>query len=71
MSLYGYTKPNHIKLNNLSCTQKAIIGGNLDFSFTFTLDGQAQAIGLCLIEFALYFIKANKKQHRKIFKISD
>ena len=68
MSLYGYKKPTHITLNNFSCSPSLAIGEELNFSFNLN---SSKEIGLCRIEFALYFMKANKKQARKIFKISE
>lgn len=68
MSLYGYVKPDHIKITRFKCCQSLAIGDDLHFSFDLNSE---QSIGLCRLEFALYFMKANNKQAKKIFKISE
>ena len=68
MSLYGYAEPKHIKLSDFMCTKSLNIGDELHFSFKLY---SQEAIGLCRLEFALYFMKANGKQAKKIFKISE
>ncbi len=69
MSLYGYKKSTHIKMDDFKCSEAIDIGEDLNFSFS--LNTKQQAIGLCRLEFALYFMKSNRKQARKLFKISE
>jgi len=44
------------------------IGAELHFSFNLV---SASYLGLCRLEFALYFMKANGKPAKKLFKISE
>ncbi len=68
MSLYGYSPPTHITFKDFECSKDIFMGDKLDFSFSLISTKQ---IGLCRLEFALYFMKANGKQAKKIFKISE
>jgi len=69
MSLYGYKQPSHITMNKFKCSQSVNIGDDLNFSFG--LSTEQQHLGLCRLELALYFMKSNRKQARKLFKISE
>ncbi|MBL7004924.1 MAG: DNA alkylation repair protein [Gammaproteobacteria bacterium] len=69
MSLYGYQPPNHIEIIDFDCTKQIEFEGN--FSFSFQLSTNQKSMGLCRLEFALYFMKKNNKQTKKIFKISE
>lgn len=68
MSLYGYSEPLHISFNDFKCSKTINIDDDLNFSFNLS---SQKIIGLCRLEFAMYFMKANGKQAKKIFKISE
>ena len=68
MALHGYIQPEHIVLSDFTCSKSVKIGGELQFSFNLT---STNPLGLCRLEFALYFMKANGKPAKKLFKISE
>jgi len=68
MSLYGFIKPEHIVLADFIGTKSVEIGERLEFSFNLV---STTSLGLCRLEFAIYFMKANGKPARKLFKISE
>jgi len=69
LSLFGFTKANHITLKKFDVQSKVCLGEKLHFSFL--LKSQSAHLGRCRIEFAIDFMKANGKQGRKVFKISE
>ena len=69
LSLFGFSDAKHIKLFNFNVQPEVKLGEKLHFSFT--LKSQDAHLGQCRIEFAIDFMKANGKQNRKVFKISE
>lgn len=69
LALFGYKKPDHIAVKILSAEKEVKWGGELEFSFT--LESRNKNLGKLRIEYAIDFMKANSKQIRKIFKISE
>ena len=69
LSLFGFTNVKHIKLDKFKVQSKVNLGEKLYFAFL--LKSQTSHLGRCRIEFAIDFMKANGKQNRKIFKISE
>ena len=69
LSLFGFTDAKHIKLDMFKVQSKINLGEKLHFSFL--LKTRSHHLGRCRIEFAIDFMKANGKQNRKIFKISE
>ena len=69
LSLFGFTDATHIKIDKFKIQPTVILGEKLHFSFT--LKSQNTHLGRCRIEFAVDFMKANGKQNRKVFKISE
>ncbi len=69
LALFGYKKPAHIAVKILSAEKEVKWGGELEFSFT--LESRNKSLGKIRIEYAIDFMKANGKQIRKIFKISE
>jgi len=69
LSLFGFTDTKHIKLEKFKVQSEVKLGEKLHFSFL--LKSQASPLGRCRIEFAIDFMKANGKQKRKVFKISE
>ena len=69
LSLFGFTDVSHIKLDIFKVQSMVNFGEKLHFSFS--LKSQNTRLGRCRIEFAIDFMKANGKQNRKVFKISE
>jgi 3-methyladenine DNA glycosylase AlkC len=69
LSLFGFSESKHIKLCQFEVQTTVQLGKKLPFSFV--LKSQRAHLGPCRIEFAIDFMKANGKQNRKIFKISE
>ncbi len=69
LSLFGFTAAEHIKVYKFSVQPDVSIGEKLTFSFLLKSPGAR--LGKCRIEFAIDFAKANNKQSRKVFKISE
>ena len=69
LSLFGFTDAKHVKAQKLKVQPEVKQGEKLVFSFL--LKSQNPALGRCRIEFSIDFMKANSKQNRKMFKISE
>ena len=69
MNLFGFSKPEHIKIINFITSKTVEMGEKLDFSFN--LESQRQKLGKLRIEYAIGFVKKNGTLSRKIFKISE
>lgn len=69
LSLFGFTDAEHIKLDAFKVQPIVKLGDRLHFSFL--LKTRRTSLGRCRIEFAIDFMKANRKQNRKVFKISE
>ena len=69
LTLFGFTKPVHIKIRQYKIQPIVPLGEKLHFSFL--LKSKNKQLGRCRIEFAIDFMKANGKQNRKVFKISE
>ena len=68
LALFGLTPPDHIELCDFCCDDKVKPGSRVHFS---ALLKSTQALGLCRIEYRLYFQKANGTVSPKVFKISE
>lgn len=68
LALFGFTPPEHIKLENFILDKQVIMGEKLNFSFSLNAD---KPLGKCRIEFVIGFMKSNAKQADKVFKISE
>jgi len=69
LQLFGFCNPEHVKTVNLEIDKNVAIGKQLAFAFQLhTADKQ---LGKLRIEYAIDFMKANGKQARKIFKVSE
>jgi len=74
LSLFGFSDSKHIKLGLFKVQPKVTLGEKLHFSFLLKSQRPQpghNGIGKCRIEFAIDFMKANNKQSRKVFKISE
>ncbi|NWF36091.1 DNA alkylation repair protein [Mariprofundus sp. KV] len=66
---FGFSDPEHVKAANLEVDQNVAIGKQLAFSFQ--LQTTDRELGKLRIEYAIDFMKANGRQARKIFKVSE
>jgi len=69
LQLFGFSHPAHIRVGGLKLNAKVKYGGELDFSFS--IKSKKGHLKKLRIEYAIYFMKANKKQSRKVFKICE
>ena len=69
LSLFGFSKVEHIQVSQFKIQDVVTLGEKLDFSFL--INSQKTKLGKCRIEFAIGFVKANGKQSQKVFKISE
>ena len=67
--LFGFThQSSQVRRIELS-SEQIFVGGSLEFSFELT--SETGDLGKTRIEYAIDFLKANGKQSRKVFKISE
>jgi len=69
MKLFGFRKPDHIKVQGFELQSTVDMGGKLKFSFR--LQSSKNELGKLRIEYAIDFMKNNGCQKRKVFKISE
>lgn len=69
LKLFGYAPPDHVKVVNFTLQPVVKMGEGL--SFSFQLETAEKSLGRLRIEYAIDFLKANGKQRRKVFKISE
>lgn len=70
LTLFGFKSPKDISINLTGCSTKVLMGDTLNFSFDVHSQTK-QPLGKLRLEFAIDFIKANGKQARKVFQISE
>jgi len=68
LSMFGFTSPKNIKVRKLKCNAQVESGKALNFSCEVVSN---KKLGMLRVEFAIDFVKANKKTSRKVFKISE
>ena len=69
LKLFGFSDPDHITIADLQIAKSVRLEGALPFSFA--IQAEEKMLGKLRIEYAIDFMKANGKQARKIFKISE
>jgi len=69
LQLFGFSHPKQIHLEELKLNSKVKPGGDLIFSFF--VKSKKGNLKKLRIEYAIYFMKSNKKQSRKVFKICE
>jgi len=69
LALFGYRQPTDIKITSLRVKKSVALNEQLTFSFQ--LHTTQYPLGKLRIEYALDFMKANGRQARKIFMLSD
>ncbi|MGF1765560.1 DNA alkylation repair protein [Aliivibrio kagoshimensis] len=68
MALFGYEKPEHIKIKDFELPSVTRIGDSITFEFTLV---SQQALGKLRIEYAVNHLKKNGSHTRKVFKLSE
>lgn len=68
LSLFGFAKSSHVKVDNFKSDEVVEQGESLNFCFELNSD---EKLGNLRIEYGIDFVKANGKQSRKIFMISQ
>ena len=69
LQLFGFQNPDHVEVTDLHVAASVAFGNQLPFSFQ--LQTADEHLGQLRIEYAVDFMKANGKQARKIFKVSE
>ncbi len=70
MMLFGYCDPSLISIGDLELDNpKPAMGEDIHFTFTLTADGPGKSS--VRLEYAVYFMKANGKLAKKVFKITE
>jgi len=68
LAIFGYENADIVEIENFAVVSSNVIfGGNLIFSFSIT----AKEATKVRLEYAIDFMKANGKQNRKIFQLSE
>ena len=71
MVLFGYCDPTHLKVENLKTQEESIkIGDHQFFLFDLLIPGNEKENNVRL-EYAVYYMKANGKHSKKVFKITE
>jgi len=68
LALFGFTPAKHIQIQDFKVSPQVIWGGKVSFSATLNSN---KPLGEVRLEFAIDFMKANRKTSRKVFKISE
>jgi len=69
LQLFGFSHPSHIFVEDLKLNAQVKFDGELGFSFS--LKSKKGDLKKLRIEYAIYFVKANNRQSRKVFKICE
>ncbi len=69
LKLFDYGTPDHVEIADFTLQPVVKVGEGL--SFSFRLETAKKSLGRLRIEYAIDFLKANGKQRRKVFKISE
>jgi len=69
MALFGFAKPEHIRISDFIVQESVEMGG--DITFSFTLKSRQRQLGKLRIEYAIDFMKKNGSSSRKLFKLSE
>jgi len=68
LTIFGYSDPSKMLVSNFKLDNKKIkIGDNLNFSFDLDLKKK----GKVRLEYAVYYLKANDRQNKKVFKLTE
>ncbi len=68
LALFDFTPAEHVQVRDFMITPEVAWGGKVEFSARLNSD---KPLGKLRLEFAIDFMKANKKTSRKVFKISE
>jgi 3-methyladenine DNA glycosylase AlkC len=68
--LFGFADPGHIEIREFKLESETVnMGDDLHFSFDLVNPGKSDS--KLRVEYAVYFMKANGKQSKKVFKITE
>lgn len=70
MKLFGYANNSSLEIGKLNLSSPKVKMGSA-LSFDFLLKNKKTQKQLVRIEYGIYFLKANGKQNRKVFKLSE
>jgi 3-methyladenine DNA glycosylase AlkC len=68
LSLFGYLNPTHLNIKNFNIDKEVIMGNKIEFEFNILSE---KPLGKLRVEYAMYFMKANGKNAKKVFSISE
>ncbi|MDA9793347.1 hypothetical protein N9B72_02060, partial [Bacteriovoracaceae bacterium] len=73
LAMFGHGNSSNLKVENFILTEQNIkIGGELAFSFKLLSKGKGKGKGNEIrLEYAIYYLKKNGSQSRKVFKITE
>ncbi len=70
MSLFGYADVNDLQFSNFQLNQKEIEFGE-SVTFSFTIENKTNKKVAVRLEYAVYLMKNNGRQTKKVFKLSE
>ena len=68
LELFGFTKPNHITLENFSYSKKVLMPNELEFSFRLT---SPKELGVLRVEYAIEFLRKSGVHNKKVFHLAQ
>lgn len=69
LALFGFTAPEHVKVETFELQKSVKMGDALAYSFE--LNAGSELLGKLRVEYAIDFMKSNGKQARKVFKVGE
>ena len=69
LQIFGFSHPKHVHVEDLVLDLK--VKKNDKLSFSFTVKSKKGKLNKLRLEYAIHFMKSNKKQAKKVFKISE
>lgn len=69
LPVFGYQKPDHLSLENMTCSDDVAAGDQLHFGFEVT--NRANAPQKLRLEYAIGFLRKNGQHNQKVFMIRD
>jgi 3-methyladenine DNA glycosylase AlkC len=68
--LFGFADPEHIKIQHFKIQESTVAMGE-DIHFNFDVNNHEDEASKLRLEYAVYFMKANGKQSKKVFMITE
>jgi len=69
LSVLGYPSELEIKVGKLVVEPREVLMGE-ELEFTFSVQSMASGVQNLMVDYALYFVRANGKTNKKVFKLS-